>query len=87
MNGSLAANDQLLAELLQHDKFQKKNNNPNNQQFGLCVPYPYLSQVKTAVQATILNLGAQDVSDHPRPEASRQVLRVEQGRHASPRSR
>jgi triosephosphate isomerase len=65
MNGSLAANDQLLAELLQHDKFQKKNNNPNNQQFGLCVPYPYLSQVKTAVQATILNLGAQDVSDHP----------------------
>ena len=65
MNGSLAANDQLLAELLKATLFQKQINHPTNQQFGLCVPYPYLDQVKTAIQGTNLNLGAQDLSDHP----------------------
>jgi triosephosphate isomerase len=64
MNGSLTANDQLLAELLQAPIFQKENNQ-SNQQFGLCVPYPYLAQVRTAIKEANLHLGAQDVSDHP----------------------
>lgn len=62
MNGSLAANHQLLAELLNDKIFQTQT---NQKQFGICVPYPYLEQVKKTIHTSNLGLGAQDVSDHP----------------------
>ena len=64
MNGSLAANQELLAEILSlggplFAKYAAQS------QFGLCVPYPYLPQAQDLLKDSCIALGAQDVSDHP----------------------
>lgn len=58
MNGSLAANQQLVVELL--DALQA----PGPAEVALCVPFPYLDQVSRLLDASRLALGAQDVSCH-----------------------
>ena len=64
MNGSLAANQELLAEILSlgGPLFAKS---AAQSQFGLCVPYPYLPQAQGLLKDSCIALGAQDVSDHP----------------------
>lgn len=58
MNGSLAANQALVTELLE--------SLPGAEQVevAVCVPHPYLDQVSRLVQGSRLALGAQDVSAH-----------------------
>jgi len=62
MNGSLAANQQLIEELLSSKDFLA---NLQGMRTGLCVPYPYLSQVSQLLANSPIACGAQDVSDHP----------------------
>ena len=64
MNGSLSANQSLLAEIvsLGGPLFAKS---AAKAQFGLCVPYPYLAQAQNLLKDSGIALGAQDVSDHP----------------------
>lgn len=62
MNGSMAANQQLIEELLSDQDFLK---NLQGMRTALCVPYPYLSQVSQLLAKSSIACGAQDVSDHP----------------------
>lgn len=55
MNGSLAANDVLLAGL-------KQDVADDLVDVAVCVPAPYLAQCAAALQGTSIRLGAQDVS-------------------------
>ncbi len=55
MNGSLAANDVLLAGL-------KQGVGGDLVDVAVCVPAPYLAQCAAALQGTSIRLGAQDVS-------------------------
>ncbi|MBC7574957.1 MAG: triose-phosphate isomerase [Herminiimonas sp.] len=55
MNGSLAANDVLLAGL-------KQGVGDDLVDVAVCVPAPYLAQCAAALQGTSIRLGAQDVS-------------------------
>ena len=55
MNGSLAANDVLLAGL-------KQGVGDDPVEVAVCVPAPYLAQCAAALQGTPIRLGAQDVS-------------------------
>lgn len=57
MNGSRAANAALLSDLLR--AFPEASSEVD---VAVCVPFPYLAQVGTAVQGSSLALGAQDVS-------------------------
>ncbi len=61
MNGSLAANQQLIEELLGSKDFLT---NLQGMRTALCVPYPYLSQVSQLLTNSPIACGAQDVSDH-----------------------
>jgi triosephosphate isomerase len=62
MNGSMAANQQLIEELLSNQDFLKSL---LGMRTALCVPYPYLSQVSQLLAKSPIACGAQDVSDHP----------------------
>jgi triosephosphate isomerase len=62
MNGSMAANQQLIEELLSSKDFLASM---QGMRAGLCVPYPYLSQVSQLLAKSPIAWGAQDVSDHP----------------------
>jgi triosephosphate isomerase len=55
MNGSLAANEKLLAEILAAKPGVAAD-------VAVCVPAPYLQQVSALVAGTSVDLGAQDVS-------------------------
>jgi len=59
MNGGLAANAALLSELV-----AGCGGLASGRQIAVCVPYPYLAQVSTALKATPIVWGAQDVSEH-----------------------
>ena len=61
MNGSLAANAQLLGELV-----GGLMRSPLTCDAAVCVPHPYLAQVQTLLAVTPIALGAQDVSQHER---------------------
>ena len=61
MNGSMAANQQLIEELLSSKDFLT---NLQGMRTALCVPYPYLSQVSQLLTNSPIACGAQDVSDH-----------------------
>ena len=61
MNGSLAANQQLIQELLSNKDFLT---NLQGMRTGLCVPYPYLFQVSQLLVNSPIACGAQDISDH-----------------------
>ena len=58
MNGGLAANAALLAELIAGWQA------PPGRRIAVCVPYPYLAQVQGLLAATAIAWGAQDVSEH-----------------------
>jgi triosephosphate isomerase len=58
MNGGLAANAALLSELLAGWKAVA------GRELAVCVPYPYLAQVRGALAGTPIAWGAQDVSEH-----------------------
>ncbi|MGB4466485.1 MAG: triose-phosphate isomerase [Azovibrio sp.] len=58
MNGSLSANQALVAALLASRQGMEQV------EIAVCVPYPYLDQVSRLVQGSWLALGAQDVSAH-----------------------
>lgn len=58
MNGGLAANSALLAELLVAWK------PVTGKMIGVCVPFPYLGQVRDALAQSAILWGAQDVSAH-----------------------
>jgi len=58
MNGGLAANKTLLAEIKSGWAAQRGRN------IAVCAPYPYLAQVSAALDATPIAWGAQDVSEH-----------------------
>lgn len=58
MNGNLAANQALIAQLLEGEPPE------NNCTVVLCVPFLYLQQVRQMVAGTWLQLAAQDVSAH-----------------------
>jgi triosephosphate isomerase len=58
MNGGLAANAALLAELTAG--WQP----PPGRELAVCVPYPYLAQVQGRLSHTPIAWGAQDVSEH-----------------------
>ena len=58
MNGGLAANAALLSEL-------KAGWTPTaGRMLAVCVPYPYLPQLQSALTGTPIAWGAQDVSEH-----------------------
>src|SRR6476469_7126489 len=57
MNGSLAANEALVSELV-------KDANEAACEIALCVPAPYLWQVNELRAGSRLELGSQDVSRH-----------------------
>lgn len=57
MNGSLAANAALLAEI-------KAGLGQSGCDVAVCVPAPYFAQCQSALAGTVLALGAQDVSAH-----------------------
>ena len=65
MNGSLAANQKLLEELLSQGAatFDALSHQLPIR-VGLCVPYPYLPQTHDLLKNSKVALGAQDVSDH-----------------------
>ncbi len=56
MHGSLAANQQLIEDYIQHLASCK------NTEIVVCVPYPYLYQVQTMLKNTPIRWGAQNVS-------------------------
>ena len=58
MNGGLAANATLLAELAAGWQAAP------GRHLGLCVPYPYLAQAQAALASSPIAWGAQDVSEH-----------------------
>jgi triosephosphate isomerase len=58
MNGGLAANAALLAELAAGWKAAP------GREIAVCVPYPYLAQVAGALAASSIAWGSQDVSEH-----------------------
>lgn len=58
MNGSLSANQTLVAELLESLP------GAGQVEVAVCVPHPYLEQVSRLVKGSQLALGAQDVSVH-----------------------
>ncbi len=58
MNGGLAANAALLAELATGWTPE------SGRGIAVCVPYPYLAQAGAALRATTIAWGAQDVSEH-----------------------
>jgi triosephosphate isomerase len=58
MNGALAANAALLGELAASWQAAP------GRELAVCVPYPYLVQAQSALQATSIAWGAQDVSEH-----------------------
>ena len=58
MNGGLAANATLLAELVAG--WQPSP----GRELAVCVPFPYLAQVQAALSRTPIAWGAQDVSEH-----------------------
>ena len=58
MNGSLSANQSLVAALL------GSRQGLEQVEVAVCVPHPYLDQVSRLVQGSWLALGAQDVSAH-----------------------
>ena len=58
MNGGLAANAALLSELAAGWKPAA------GRELAVCVPYPYLPQVRGALAGTPIAWGAQDVSEH-----------------------
>ena len=58
MNGGLAANKTLLAEIKSGWAAQP------GRKIAVCVPYPYLAQVSAALETTPIAWGAQDVSEH-----------------------
>jgi triosephosphate isomerase len=58
MNGGLAANALLLAELV--GQWQAAP----GRQLAVCVPYPYLAQAQAALKMSPIAWGAQDVSEH-----------------------
>lgn len=60
MNGSLAANQQLLQALVAQ---LKTLNNPDKQ-VVIAAPFPYLSQVKDTTKDSQITLSAQDISLH-----------------------
>lgn len=60
MNGSFATNGTLFSEFAQEKWFSGQRHS----RFGLCVPYPYLSQAQSALAGSGIGVGAQDVSDH-----------------------
>ncbi len=60
MNGSLSANEALVKSLVSGIAEQ----NTNGCLVAVCVPSPYLGQVKGLVQGSNIALGAQDVSAH-----------------------
>src|SRR5262245_18977601 len=58
MNGGLAANATLLAEI-------SAGWRPSpGRDIAVCVPYPYLPQTQGALAGTTISWGAQDVSEH-----------------------
>lgn len=58
MNGSLAANEALLAEI------QSQLGEASACDVAVCVPAPYLAQCQAALAGGVVALGAQDVSEH-----------------------
>ena len=58
MNGGLAANAALLAELVAGWQATP------GRQIAVCAPYPYLAQVGAALRGSSIGWGAQDVSEH-----------------------
>lgn len=58
MHGSLAANADLLAELV------KGAPSFGRAEVAVCVPFPYLAQAQTALSATPVAWGAQNLSEH-----------------------
>ncbi len=58
MNGGLAANAALLAELVAGWQAAP------GRQLAVCVPYPYLAQAQAALKSSPIAWGAQDVSEH-----------------------
>lgn len=58
LNGSLSANEALLKAVL--PGVQKAG----NRQCAVCVPTPYLSQVRSLLEGTAIAWGSQDVSPH-----------------------
>ena len=58
MNGGLAANETLLSGLKSGWKAME------GRKIAVCVPYPYLAQMRAALEATPIAWGAQDVSEH-----------------------
>ena len=61
MNGSLASNAKLLADLRAGFAAQATK---TNIQFAVCVPAPYLTQTSEALTGSAITYGAQDVSAH-----------------------
>ena len=59
MNGGLAANAALLAEIAAGWRPSP------GRDLAVCVPYPYLAQAQQALAGTAVAWGAQDVSEHP----------------------
>jgi triosephosphate isomerase len=80
MNGSLAANLRLL------DSLKARVHASADAQCAVCVPYPYLAQVQTALTGTSITWGAQNVSEWPQGaytgEVSGAMLRDFDCRHA-----
>ncbi len=65
MNGGLAANAALLAELAAGWTPEPAGRTPESgRRIAVCVPYPYLAQVGAALRGTAIAWGAQDVSEH-----------------------
>ena len=65
MNGGLAANAALLAELAAGWTPEPAGTAPEpGRRIAVCAPYPYLAQVGAALRATAIAWGAQDVSEH-----------------------
>jgi triosephosphate isomerase len=58
MNGGLASNKTLLSDIKAGWKAAE------GRKIAVCVPYPYLAQVNAALEATPIEWGAQDVSEH-----------------------
>src|SRR5262249_3918472 len=58
MNGGDASNAALLSELLEGWKPIE------GRQIAVCVPYPYLSQARSALAPSPIRWGAQNVSEH-----------------------
>ena len=65
MNGGLAANAALLAELAAGWTPEAAGaGSESEREIAVCAPYPYLAQVGAALRMTTIAWGAQDVSEH-----------------------